>query len=401
MINKMKILIPDKVDQIIVPLFTDLGYDVSYRPGLEISETANLAPGYDAVVVRSYPLHDIPVAGNIKAIGRAGAGVNNIPVEICARKGVVVFNAPGANANAVKEIVICGLILSSRGIFEGISWAKTITGNVAGTVEKKKGSFKGTEIIGKKLGVIGLGAIGCQIANSAYDLGMDVIGYDPFITVDNALRLSRSIKRVENLKSLLADADYITVHVPMSENTRDMINESVFAKMKPGVKLLNFSRAEIVEKKSLMKALDEGIVEKFITDFPDDDLIGHERVITIPHLGASTKEAEENCARMIACQIHDFLTTGNISNSVNYPEMHLDHFGGTRLGIFNENVPGIVSKISEILSAGKLNIAGLINKSKGDFAYNIVDIDGGVPGAVVEKINAVEGVIRTRKIEDR
>ena len=399
--DKMKILIPDTVDPIIVPLFTDLGYEATYRPGLEIGETAKLAPGYDAVVVRSYPLHEVPVAGLIKAIGRAGAGVNNIPVDICARKGVVVFNAPGANANAVKELVLCGLLLSSRGVAEGIAWAKTVTNDIAGAVEKKKGRFKGTEIIGKKLGVIGLGAIGCQIANAAYDLGMEVVGYDPFITVDNALRLSRSIKRAEDLKTLLTNAHYLTLHVPINDATRGMIDQGVFSKVSPGVKLLNFSRAEIVEKSSLIKALDAGIVEKYVTDFPDDDLIAHQRVITIPHLGASTKEAEENCARMVACQIHDFLTTGNISNSVNYPEMHLDHFGGTRLGIFNDNVPGIVSRISEILSAGQLNIAGLINKSKGDFAYNIVDIDGRAPETVIEDISAIKGVIRVRRIEDR
>jgi len=397
---KMKIFVPDNVDDIIVQLMTDLGYTVSYRPGLEIGEAARIARDYDAVVVRSYQLHDVPIEGNIKAIGRAGAGVNSIPVEICSKKGIVVFNAPGANANAVKELVICGLILSSRGIAEGIAWARTIKNDVAKTVEKKKSSFKGTEIIGKKLAVIGLGAVGCQIANSAYDLGMEVAGYDPYITVENALRLSRSIKRAEDLKSLLADADYLTVHIPISENNKGLINDDVFSAMKPGMRLLNFSRAEIVDKPALMKALDGGIVEKYVTDFPDDDLIRHEKAITIPHLGASTKEAEENCAKMIAAQIDDFLKSGNTTNSVNYPETHLERYGGTRLGIFNENVPGIVSKISEILGAGRLNIAGMINKSKGDFAYNIVDIDGGVPDSVIEKISAIEGVIRIRKIED-
>jgi D-3-phosphoglycerate dehydrogenase len=395
----MKILVPDNVDKLIVQLMTDLGYEVSYRPGLEITETARIVGNYDAVIVRSYPLHDVGLEGRIKAVGRAGAGVNNIPVEACAEKGVVVFNTPGANANAVKELVICGLILSSRGIAEGIAWAKTIKSNVSITVEKNKGGFKGSEIIGKKLGVIGLGAVGCQIANSAYDLGMEVMGFDPFITVDNALRLSRSVKRTEELKSLLADADYLTVHVPISEGTSGMINEDVFSRMKPGIKLLNFSRAEIVDKAALLEALDKGIVEKYVTDFPDDDLIRHGKVITIPHLGASTKEAEENCAKMMAAQIHDFLKTGNTTNSVNYPETHLDRYGGTRLAIFNRNVPGIVSKISETLSADKLNIAGMINKSKGDFAYNIVDIDGGVPGTVVEEIGTIKGIIRIRKLE--
>ena len=399
-VNGMKILVPDKVDPIIVQLMTDLSYEVSYKPGLEPVETAGIAGEYDAVIVRSYALHDIPIEGRIKAIGRAGAGVNNIPVERCAEKGVVVFNAPGANANAVKELVICGLILSSRGISEGIQWVKTIKRDVAKTVEKKKGSFKGSEIIGKKLAVIGLGAIGCQIANSAYDLGMEVVGYDPFITVDNALRLSRSVRRVEELKSLLLDADYLTVHIPISDETRAMIDQAVFSIMKPGVKLLNFSRAEIVDREALLKALDSGVVDKYVTDFPDEELIEHNKVITIPHLGASTKEAEENCAKMIAAQVDDFLKTGNISNSVNYPEVHLDRFGGTRIGIFNRNVPGIVSKISEILSADKLNIAGMINKSKGDFAYNIFDIDGGVQETVIGEIRAIDGVIRVRKIEN-
>ena len=248
--------------------------------------------------------------------------------------------------------------------------------------------------------MIGLGAIGCHIANAAYALGMEVIGYDPFITVDNALRLSRSVKRTDDLNSLLKDADYLTVHVPINENTKGMIKDEVFSVIKPGIKLLNFSRAEIIDHKALNKAFEAGIVDKYITDFPDEELIRHEKVITIPHLGASTKEAEENCVKMVAQQINDFLRNGNISNSVNYPDTHLDRYGGTRLGIFNKNVPGIVSQISEILSTGKLNIAGMINKSKGDFAYNIVDIDGSLPEGVIEKISAIEGVIRIRKIED-
>jgi len=394
----MKILVPDKVDRIIEKIMSDMGFEIDYQPGMEIAETARIAGGYDAVIVRSYPLHDVPIDGNIKAIGRAGAGVNNIPVEICAKRGVVVFNAPGANANAVKELVICSLILASRGISQGIAWTKEIPEEVERTVEKGKSRFKGSEIMGKKLAVIGLGAVGCHIANAAYDLGMEVVGYDPFITVDNALRLSRSVKRADDLNALLKDADYLTLHVPMSENTRGMINDEVFSRMKPGIKLLNFSRAEIVDRPALDRAFESGIVERFVTDFPDEALIKNEKAIVIPHLGASTKEAEENCARMIAQQMEDFLKNGNISNSVNYPETHLDRRGETRLSIFNSNIPGIVSQISEVLSTGNLNIAGLINKSKGDCAYNIVDIDGHVEAPVIERIGEIEGIIRLRQM---
>lgn len=395
----MKVLIPDKVDPIIKKKMEEMGYEVDYRPGLEIGETKKIANDYDAVIVRSYKLHDVEFDGKTKAVGRAGAGVNNIPVEKCAEKGIAVFNTPGANANAVKELVICSLILASRGISQGIEWAKTLDGAVVKTVEKNKSQFKGNEIRGKKLAVIGLGAIGRLVANAASALRMEVKGYDPYITVENAWRLSRNVKKSDSLRELLSDADYVTVHVPFNEKTKEMINREILSCMKPGTKVLNFARAQIVDNKALKEALDKGIVERYITDFPDEELARHDKVIFIPHLGASTKEAEENCAVMIAEHVDEFLKNGNIKNSVNYPETFLERNGNTRLGIFNKNVPGMVSQISDTLGKSKLNIHGMINKSKGDYAYNIVDIDGSVPDAVVDEIRKISEVIRVRKIE--
>jgi len=392
----MKILVPDKVDKIIEKKLTSMGYETDYRPGMAVGDTAKVAKDYDAVLVRSYKLHDVPLKDNVLAVGRAGAGVNNIPVDICTRDGIVVFNAPGANSNAVKELVICGLILASRGISNGIHWTKRLSGDVIKQVEKGKSQFKGTEIMGKKLAVIGLGAIGCQIANAAYSLGMDVAGYDPFITVDNALRLSRSVAVVDDMDMLMSDAEYVTVHVPLSDKTKGLINGDVFCMMRPGTKLLNFSRKEVVNHKALHKALADGTLGNYVTDFPDDELIKRENVIALPHLGASTKEAEENCALMIAEQVHDYLVNGNIRNSVNFPNIHLDRNGSARMLVFNENVPGMVSQISDIFSKCKLNIHGMINRSKGDYAYNIVDIDGKISPDIISKIEKIKKVIRVR-----
>jgi len=375
------------------------GFKVDYKPGMVLSETKKIAKDYDAVIVRSYKLHDVPMKGNIKAVGRAGAGVNNIPVEKCSENGVVVFNAPGANANAVKELVICCLILASRGLSQGIEWTKTISVDVSKTVEKEKSQFKGKEILGKKLAVIGLGAIGCEVANAAVSMGMDVTGYDPYITVENALRLLPEVKKTDELSSLLSDADYLTIHVPISDKTMDLINDNVFSMMKPGIKLLNFSRKEIVVHKALFKAINKGIVKRYITDFPDKELVKHEHVINVPHLGASTHEAEENCAGMIAEQVNDFLKKGNIKNSVNYPTTHLDKNGSTRLVIFNKNVPGVINSISKVLSFLEMNISSMINKSKGDYAYNIFDIDSDVKENVLKRIREIDGVIRIRKIQ--
>lgn len=394
----MKILIPDKVDPVIKEILEEMKYEVNYKPGLEIEETKKIAKDYDAIIVRSYKLHELELEGKLKAIGRAGAGVNNIPVEKCAENGVVVFNAPGANANAVKELVICSLILASRGISEGINWVKTLDKDIIKTIEKNKSKFKGSEIRRKKLAVIGLGAIGMLVANAASALRMKVKGYDPFISVDNAWRLSRDVKKSDNLKELLADADYVTVHVPFNEKTNKLINKEILSSMKPGTKLLNFSRSEVIDYDSLIEAMDNGIIAKYITDFPSEEILNNEKTIIVPHLGASTKEAEQNCAMMIAEQVDEFLKQGNIKNSVNYPETNLEKNGGTRLGIFNKNVPGMVSKISEVLGKNKLNIHGMLNKSRGDFAYNIVDIDGSVSDNIIAEIKEISEVLRVKKI---
>jgi len=395
----MRILVIDKVPKA-KEIFNQMNYEVNYSPGMETEEVSKIIKDYDALIVRSSKIHDVEFNGNIKAVGRAGAGVNNIPVEKCAEKGIVVFNAPGANANAVKEIVVCSLILASRGIAEGIEWTRTLKEDIVKEVEKNKSRFKGSEIRKKKLAVIGLGAIGRLVANAASALRMDVSGYDPFITVENAWRLSRNVKKSDELKALVAEADYVTIHVPCNEKTERFFNKELFDIMKPGVKILNFARGELVDMGALKEAMNKGTVERYITDFPSEELVGNEKVTIVPHLGASTHEAEDNCAEMVSEQVNEFLKKGNVGNSVNYPNTSLEENGGkTRLGIFNKNVPGTVSKISEILGEAKLNIHGMINKSRGDYAYNIVDIDGSVADEIVDKIKGIEEVVRVRKIE--
>jgi len=395
----MRILVIDKVPKA-KEIFNQMNYEVNYSPGMETEEVSKIIKDYDALIVRSSKIHDVEFNGNIKAVGRAGAGVNNIPVEKCAEKGIVVFNAPGANANAVKEIVGCSLILASRGIAEGIEWTRTLKEDIVKEVEKNKSRFKGSEIRKKKLAVIGLGAIGRLVANAASALRMDVSGYDPFITVENAWRLSRNVKKSDELKALVAEADYVTIHVPCNEKTERFFNKELFDIMKPGVKILNFARGELVDMGALKEAMNKGTVERYITDFPSEELVGNEKVTIVPHLGASTHEAEDNCAEMVSEQVNEFLKKGNVGNSVNYPNTSLEENGGkTRLGIFNKNVPGTVSKISEILGEAKLNIHGMINKSRGDYAYNIVDIDGSVADEIVDKIKGIEEVVRVRKIE--
>ncbi len=395
----MRVLIIDKVPKA-KEIFNQMNYEVNYSPGMETEEVSKIIKDYDALIVRSTKIHDVELNGNVKAVGRAGAGVNNIPVEKCAEKGIVVFNSPGANANAVKELVVCSLILASRGIVEGIEWTKTVKDDFVKEVEKNKSRFKGSEIRRKKLAVIGLGAIGRLVANAASALRMDVSGYDPFITVENAWRLSRNVKKSDELKALVAEADYVTIHVPCNEKTEGFLNKELLGIMKPGVKILNFARGELVDMEALKEAMNKGTVERYITDFPSEELVGNEKVTIVPHLGASTHEAEENCAEMVSEQVNEFLKKGNVGNSVNYPNTSLEENGGkTRLGIFNKNVPGTVSKISEILGENKLNIHGMINKSRGDYAYNIVDIDGSVADEIVDKIKGIEEVVRVRKIE--
>ncbi|WP_458415374.1 phosphoglycerate dehydrogenase [Schinkia sp. CFF1] len=354
----------------------------------------------DAILVRSFNMHSMELGENLKAIARAGAGTNNIPVETCTERGIVVFNTPGANANAVKEIVLTSLMASSRNVFDGIAWTKTLVDEgdqVPKLVEAGKKQFVGKEIKGKTLGVIGLGAIGALVANDALDLDMDVIGYDPYISVDLAWKLSRNVKRAMTLEQLFAAADYITVHVPLLDSTKGMFNTDAFNIMKDGVHILNFSRGELVNEEDMAAALESGKVGKYITDFPNANVLKMKNSICIPHLGASTEESEENCAIMASRQMKEFLETGNIKNSVNFPNAYLEYTGKRRLAVFHKNVPNMVGQITAAISNYDLNIADMVNRSRGDFAYTMIDIDGEVnsevlPG-IAEKITQVANVV--------
>lgn len=359
----------------------------------------------DAILVRSFNMHTMEFGDNLKAIARAGAGVNNIPVDKCTEQGIVVFNTPGANANAVKELVLTSLIASSRNLFDGVAWAKTLENEgeqIAKLVEAGKKQFVGKEIKGKTLGVIGLGAIGALVANDALDLDMDVIGFDPFISVDTAWNLSRNVQRAMTIEELFANSDYITVHVPLTDDTKDMFNEETFKIMKPDVHILNFSRGELVNEKDMAAALKTGQVGKYITDFPNENVLKMENVIPIPHLGASTKESEENCAIMAARQVKDFLETGNIKNSVNFPNASLPYTGKRRVAAFHKNVPNMVGQITSATSSYNLNIADMVNRSRGEYAYTMIDIDNKVNGDIIpgleKKINQIEGIVTVRII---
>lgn len=355
----------------------------------------------DAILVRSQDMLKMELPDTLKAIARAGAGINNIPVPKCSERGVVVFNTPGANANGVKELVIAGLLLASRKIFEGINWARSLSGKgseVPALIEKGKTNFEGPEIKEKKLGVIGLGAIGVMVANDAEALGMEVSGFDPFLSVESAWGLSRTIKKAISLDSLIADADYITLHIPLNDNTRNLLKKEKFALMKKGVKILNFSRGELVNNADLKDAIDQGIVSVYVTDFPNDDLLKMNNVIPIPHLGASTPESEENCAIMAVNQVADFLENGNVKNSVNFPECILPRSGAKRIIVANRNVPNMIGQITPVLAKHNMNIADMLNKSKGDFAYNIIDIDNDITEQVIKELKAINGVIMVRLV---
>ena len=365
-------------------------------------EISTEASSPDAIIVRSYDMHTMELPGSLLVIGRAGAGVNNIPVEKCSEKGIVVLNTPGANANAVKELTIAGLFLASRDIAAGINFAQSLRGKGADVpvlIEENKKKFGGQEIAGKTLGIIGLGKIGVMVANAAIDLGMDVIGYDPFISVQSAWGLSRDVQRAEGLDSLISKSDYISIHTPLSDDTKGMINMEKFNRMKKGVRILNFSRGGIVNNEDLRKAISLGIVYRYVTDFPDDELLNTENVICIPHLGASTKEAERNCAVMVAKQIRDFLEKGNIKNSVNYPDCRLEPSSSYRLLVMNKNIPNMVGQISAILAQENINIAEMLNKSRGDYAYNIIDISKPLSEEMQRKLYDIEGVIKVRMID--
>ncbi|ADK16109.1 MULTISPECIES: phosphoglycerate dehydrogenase [Clostridium] len=355
----------------------------------------------DGILLRSFNLLNAELPQSLKAIARAGAGVNNIPIDKCSENGIVVFNTPGANANGVKELVLASLFLSSRKIYRGINWTKSLKGkgeDVVKLVEKSKSQFQGPEIKGKKLGIIGLGAIGAAVANDALALGMEVIGYDPYISVDSAWNLSRKVEKETNFDNLLAEADYITIHVPLNNNTKGMINKEKFAIMKKGMKIINIARGGLVVNKDLLEAIEDGTVSCYVTDFPEDELIGNDNIITIPHLGASTPESEENCAAMAVEELRNFLERGTIKNSVNFPNCDLEYKGHIRLLVGNINVPNMVGQVTTILAQNEINIASLLNSHKGKIAYNIIDVDGNVTSEVLEKIKAIDGVVMVRII---
>lgn len=353
----------------------------------------------DAIMVRSASMHDMQMPESLLAIARAGAGTNNIPVSDCADKGIVVFNTPGANANAVKELVILGLLLSSRKVTKAVDWCKTIKGegdNVGKTVEKGKSAFAGPEIKGKTLGVIGLGAIGRLVAEAAVDLGMSVIGYDPYLP-ENA-QLKPGITVNNNLDEIFPVADYITVHVPLTPDTKHMINAESIAKMKDTVRIMNFARGDLADSDAVINALDEGEMACYVTDFPDAKLIGVDGVIAIPHLGASTPESEENCAEMAAQELIDYLEDGNIKNSVNMPNVFMHRTGKVRVTVIHKNQPNMIATITDTISKDGVNIASFEDKNRGEIAYSIIDCDNDVSDRIANDINAIEGVIRVRVI---
>ena len=354
----------------------------------------------DALLLRSFNLHDEALPESVQAIARCGAGVNNIPVNRCSIRGIAVFNTPGANANSVKELVLCGMLLSSRRIVEGISWVRTLSGQDLSTVvEKSKNRFKGPEIMGKTLGVIGLGAIGVAVANAACALDMSVLGYDPFISVSSAWGLSREVSRAPSLMHLIEQADYITLHAPLNDKTRDLIGEAEFASMKRGVRLLNFARGPLVNEDALLKALTNGHCASYVTDFVSPALVHHDRVLPVPHLGASTPEAEDNCAVMAAQQLRDYLEHGIVTNSVNFPEVQLPHRPDAfRIQVVNRNEPRMISQLTAVLAGIGLNIDNLVNKGRGPLAYNVIDVSGPVPDPVLAALHEIDGVTRVRSI---
>nr|WP_319571515.1 phosphoglycerate dehydrogenase [uncultured Draconibacterium sp.] len=369
---------------------------------LDNYEIASELPNPDAIVLRSFKMHDVEIPSSVKAVARAGAGVNNIPIEKCTEKGIVVFNTPGANANGVKEAVIAGMLMASRDYIGAANWAKTLIGegdNVPALVEKGKKNFAGEEIKGKTLAVIGLGAIGVLAANAASALRMNVIGYDPYMSVKHALKLSREVQVVEGIQVLLQQADFITINIPLLPDTKGYINKDKFAMMKDGVKILNFARGGLVDHSDLKVAIESGKVAKYITDFPDEECLKLDNVISIPHLGASTKESETNCAIMAVEQMRDYLENGNIKNSVNFPAAELERNGGSRILIANRNVPNMVSQISTVLAAEGLNIDNMLNKKRDDIAYNIIDVDADkINDSVKEKLLAIDGIFMVRLI---
>ena len=390
----LKIQTLNKIDQEGLQVFPAAKYEISG----EIQ-----AP--DAILLRSFSMHDMEMPASLKAVARAGAGVNNIPIDRCTEKGIVVFNTPGANANAVKELVVAGMLLASRDITGGIAWAQTLQSEgdkVPALVEKGKAAFGGIELKGKTLAIIGLGDIGVLVANVAKALGMKVVGFDPFITVDHAWKLDQSIVRSESIESCLAQADFVTLHVPLMDGTRGFINAEKISGMKDGVKILNFARGELVVNADIKAGIERKKVGCYVTDFPDASVLNVPGVIPIPHLGASTNESEVNCAIMAANQLIDFLENGNIRNSVNFPKATMDRNCSARIIVANRNVPTMVSQITAILAQDNINIANMLNRNKNEVAYNIIDTDHEeIPATTTDKIKAIEGVMMVRVLPSK
>ena len=369
-------------------------FTADYAVGSEIDNE-------DAIIVRSAKMHDMPISDSLLAVARAGAGYNNIPVDKYSELGIVVFNTPGANANAVKELTIAGMLLAGRDIVGGIEWARTLKGEgdkVAALVEKGKNHFVGPELKGKKLAVIGLGAIGTMVANAGHALEMDVYGYDPFLSVEHALMLSRAVHKAGDLDKLLAEADFVSLHLPLTDKTRGMVDADMLSKFKPGAALLNFSRGELVDGAAVLEAVKAGRLRRYVTDFPSEDMLGAEGVIALPHLGASTPESEDNCAEMAAQELAGYLTRGAIINSVNYPACDPGYTDGARLCVLHANVPNMVGSVTALLAAQGINIANMVNKSRGALAYTVIDADGEIGVNVVKAVAAVENVYKVRLI---
>ncbi len=352
----------------------------------------------DGIILRSFQMHDYPLGEDLLAVARAGAGVNNIPIDKCTEQGIVVFNTPGANANAVKELVLCELFLGGRKVVDGANWVQSLKGQegVGKLVEKGKGKFAGQEVLGKTLGVIGLGAIGAMVANAAIELGMSVMGYDPYISVKNAWLINNRVKFTSELSAIFANCDYITLHVPLTPDTRGMLNRESIAACKDGVVIINNARGELVDSDAMIEAVAGGKVSRYITDFPDEKLLDRENILCVPHLGASTPEAEDNCAYMAAKQLTDYLENGNITNSVNYPAVSMPRTSVSRVCVHHKNVKEILSKILAIVSSQGVNIAHMQDQSRGEYAYLLLDLDDTLSPEAVELIRRVSGVIRVR-----
>ena len=380
-LNKIAAIGTDKLDKAVY----NVGTDVQNPEG---------------IMVRSAAMHDMEFAPELLAIARAGAGVNNIPIERCSKEGIVVFNTPGANANGVKELAICALMLASRNVVGGIKWAETLAGTegVAKAVEAGKSKFAGVEVLGKKLGVIGLGAIGGMVANTAVHLGMNVLGCDPYLSVDAAWNINHHVNKAASFDEVFKNADYITLHVPSTPNTKNMVNAETIAMMKDGVRVINLSRADLVNSADMKAALASGKVAAYVTDFPTDEMVDVEGAVIIPHLGASTAESEDNCAVMAALELDGYLRYGNIKNSVNFPNVEMSMSGDKRICVLHANIPNVLSQITTILGESGANIENMTNKSKGDNAYTMVDITGDISDENVAKLGAIDGVVRVRII---